>query len=102
MPTFQLIEWAAAISNEAENAKKYMRRSEARNLYRRHASLERTRDAADISAQDSYKIERKETGWGGYKVHFTETCDALERTPAQARIRARHRPPDWSGAAGRT
>ena len=39
---------------------------------------------------------KPETGWGGYKVHFTETCDAPERTPARARTRAR------GGVTGRT
>jgi hypothetical protein len=29
----------------------------------------------DLDAR--YSIKR-ETGWGGYKVHFTETCDAPE------------------------
>ena len=53
----------------------------------------------DLDAR--YGIKR-ETGWGRYKVHFTETCDAPGTHPAQARMRARDRPPDWSVATGRT
>ena len=42
-------------------------------------------------------------GWGGYKVHFTETCDAPERNPARAGTsgRARHRRAR-GGVTGRT
>jgi transposase len=35
----------------------------------------------DLDAR--YSIKR-ETGWGGYKVHFTETCDAPGTQPAPA------------------
>ena len=33
----------------------------------------------DLDAR--YSIKRNH-GWGGHKVHFTETCDALKRKPA--------------------
>jgi transposase len=33
----------------------------------------------DLDARNSVK---RETTWGGYKVHFTETCDPPETTPA--------------------
>jgi hypothetical protein len=53
----------------------------------------------DLDAR--YSIKR-DHGRGGYKVHFTETCDAPGTQPARARTRARHRPLARGGVTGRT
>ena len=48
----------------------------------------------DLDAR--YSIKR-ETGWGGYKVHFTETCDAPETHAGASPGRVRHPPPPERG-----
>ena len=48
----------------------------------------------DLDARYSVK---RDHGWGGYKVHFTETCDAPGTHPGASPARARHRPPARAG-----
>ena len=54
---------------------------------------------SDLDAR--YSIKR-ETGWGGCKVHFTETCDARETHAGASPEQGPHPPSARSGATGRT
>lgn len=51
----------------------------------------------DLHARHSVK---RDHGWGGYKVHFTETCDAPSPHPIPPRVLTRTRPRHWIRAGG--
>ena len=53
----------------------------------------------DLDARYSVK---RDHGWGGYKVHFTETCDAPVTQAARARHGPARRQPPPGEATGRT